>query len=174
MIISQFIFGQLCFSKEDQELWEDNPVDYINKKMDPLDDFRSPVLAASNLLIDLAVDRKKTTLMPILAFVNNILTSYNQAAPEARDPYYKDGALNIMATLAAPLSSKRSPIADSLEEFLATHVVPEFSSTYGFLRCRALDAFGRYASREFTNKDLLVTATNRILERLHDPEIPVR
>ncbi|KAJ1877100.1 Nonsense-mediated mRNA decay protein 5, partial [Kickxella alabastrina] len=53
-IVSHFIFPQLCFSESDQELWEDNPVEYVQKRVDPLDDFGSANLAASNLLIDLA------------------------------------------------------------------------------------------------------------------------
>ncbi|KAJ1915076.1 Nonsense-mediated mRNA decay protein 5 [Mycoemilia scoparia] len=174
MLVSKFIFEQLCFSKDDQELWEDNPIEFINKKMDPLDDFRSPVLAATNLLIDLAVDRRKTTLEPILAFTNNIMSAYNQTPPEARNYHQKDGALHIMLSLSAPLSSKKSPIAGSLEDFLGSHVVPEFSSPHGFLRCRSLDTFGRYAVIDFKNQELLATATRLVLERLHDDQLPVR
>ncbi|KAI9505769.1 Nonsense-mediated mRNA decay protein 5 [Coemansia spiralis] len=173
-IVAHFIFPQMCFSEADQELWEDNPVEYVQKRIDPIDDFGSANMAASNLLVDFAIDRKKSTLSIILDFINKVLATYAQSPVEARDPRSKDGVLNMMGALCSVLSSRKSPIAYKLEEFLLTHVVPEFKSKYGFLRARALDTFCRYSGVEFSN--LLVTqgVFESVLGLLNDPELPVR
>ncbi|KAJ1996738.1 Nonsense-mediated mRNA decay protein 5, partial [Coemansia thaxteri] len=154
-IVSHFIFPQMCFSRADQELWEDNPVEYVQKRIDPLDDFGSPNVAVSSLLIDLAVDRKKATLSSILSFINGVLDTYSQSPPESRDPRAKDGALNMMGALCGSLCTRKSPIFAALPDILLTHVVPEFKSPLGFLRARALDTYCRYSSVEFRDKQTL-------------------
>ncbi|KAJ1857110.1 Nonsense-mediated mRNA decay protein 5 [Coemansia sp. RSA 1822] len=173
-IVAHFVFPQLCFTKADQELWEDNPVEYVQKRIDPLDDFGSATVAASNLLIDLAFDRKSATLNTILGFVNNVLTTYLQGTEETRDPRTKDGALNMMGALCGALISRKSPIASTLPEFLLTHVVPEFKSQYGFLRARALDTYCRYSSVVFPDKQIGRSVFESVFNLLHDPELPVR
>ncbi|KAJ2454378.1 Nonsense-mediated mRNA decay protein 5, partial [Coemansia sp. RSA 2424] len=173
-IVSHFIFPQMCFSRADQELWEDNPVEYVQKRIDPLDDFGSPSVAASSLLIDLAVDRKKATLSFILSFVNNVLSTYAQSPAESRDPRAKDGALNMMSALCGGLCSRKSPVLGTLPDFLLTHVVPEFKSHLGFLRARALDTYCRYSSVEFQDKQVLSGILESVLSLLSDPELPVR
>ncbi|KAJ2722037.1 Nonsense-mediated mRNA decay protein 5 [Coemansia sp. Benny D115] len=173
-IVSHFIFPQLCFSEADQELWEDNPVEYVQKRVDPLDDFGSASLSASNLLIDLAVDRKKATLNIILNFVNGVLATYSQSAPEARDPRAKDGALAMMGALCGTLCSRKSPVYSTLPSFLLTHVVPEFTSTFGFLRARALDTYCRYSSIEFSDPQITRGIFESVLGLLNDSQLPVR
>ncbi|KAJ1873506.1 Nonsense-mediated mRNA decay protein 5 [Coemansia sp. RSA 990] len=173
-IVAHFIFPQLCFTKADQELWEDNPVEYVQKRIDPLDDFGSATAAASNLLIDFAFERRSATLNTILAFVNGVLTSYLQSSEEARDPRSKDGALSMLTSLCGALVSKKSPVSKSLPDILLTHVVPEFKSKYGFLRARALDTYCRYSGVEFPDKQIGRNVFEHVFNLLQDPELPVR
>ncbi|KAJ1730561.1 Nonsense-mediated mRNA decay protein 5 [Coemansia biformis] len=173
-IVAHFIFPQMCFTAADQELWEDNPVEYVQKRIDPLDDFGSAVVAASNLLIDLAYDRKQATLSTILGFINGVLSTYTQAADAARDPRAKDGALSMMSSLCGLLVSRKSPIAATLPDFLLTHVVPEFKSQFGFLRARALDTYCRYSGVQFPDTQINRGILESVLGMLNDPEPPVR
>ncbi|KAJ2160790.1 Nonsense-mediated mRNA decay protein 5 [Coemansia sp. RSA 552] len=175
-IVEHFIFPQMCFTQEDQELWEDNPPEYVSKRIDPIDDFGSAASAVTNLLVDLAFDRKKTTLSPILVFINNVLNRYAQSNEQARDARAKDGALNMMGALCETLISPKSNFASSMPEFLLTHVVPEFKSPNKFLRARALDTYCRFSSVEFprNNQQIKQEILNSIFSLLQDPEIPVR
>ncbi|KAJ2547796.1 Nonsense-mediated mRNA decay protein 5, partial [Coemansia sp. RSA 1933] len=173
-IVEHFIFPQMCFSEADQELWEDNPVEYVQKRIDPIDDFGVASIAASSLLIDFAIDRKKATLSIILAFVNKVLAAYSQSPEDARNPRSKDGALNMMGALCSVLGSRKSPIADKLHEFVLTHIAPEFKSKYGFLRARALDTYCRYSNVEFADKQIVGGILESVLALLNDPELPVR
>ena len=76
-LIVQFIFPLLCFSDSDQELWDEDPVEFIHKKIDPpMDDYRSPVTAAEELLRAIIRDRFKQTFIPTMTFINSILTRY--------------------------------------------------------------------------------------------------
>jgi hypothetical protein len=74
-IIMQFIFPILCFNAKDQELWDSDPVEFIHKKIDsPVDDYRSPVTGAEELLTSIVVDRYKQTFIPVMTLINAILT----------------------------------------------------------------------------------------------------
>jgi hypothetical protein len=75
-IVTHFIFPILCFTEADQELWDMDPVEFIHKKIDPpLDDFRSPVTGAEELLSTIVGDRYKQTFVPTMTFINNILSA---------------------------------------------------------------------------------------------------
>ena len=51
VIVRQVILPLLYFSKDDQELWQDDQVEYVHKKIDPpLEDFKSPQTAAEDLM----------------------------------------------------------------------------------------------------------------------------
>ncbi|PVV03449.1 hypothetical protein BB560_002069 [Smittium megazygosporum] len=173
-IISHLIFPLLCYNESDIELWDSSPAEYVNKKIDSLDDYNSPILSASNLLVDLLTDRRKSTLMPTLQFINTILETYNATPPENRDERSKEGALNMMGNIVAPVSSRRSPISGHLDKFLFDHVFPEFNSTNKFLRARALDTFAHYSEVEFADFNLVSNVFEKVVSLLADPELPVR
>ncbi|CAG8526480.1 11131_t:CDS:10 [Ambispora gerdemannii] len=173
-IVSEFIFPQLCFSEPDQELWDEDPVEYVHKKIDPLEDLTSPSMVAINLLMDLAKYRKKYTFTGILSFVNSILNTYLESSPEARDPRAKDGALRMVGCLADMVLSKKSNMAHLMEGFFTTHVFPEFRSQYHFLRARACDTLIRFSNIEFQNQSNLAAAFQGITECMQDPELPVK
>jgi len=67
---------------------------------DPLEDYRSPVVAAKTLLTTLVESRRKQTFIPILNFINSVLTQYATASDNMKDPRKKDGALCMIGVLA--------------------------------------------------------------------------
>ena len=90
-ILLYFVFPLLCFSDDDAEMWEDDAVEYVRKKIgalrecgsrrricvdrsrvaDPMEDFRSPQNAASILLTTLVRDRASQTLPQVLEVISN-------------------------------------------------------------------------------------------------------
>jgi len=123
-IIKTVVFPLLCFSDADQELWDEDPYEYVRTKFgvvspsllsccctppvlppgggggppppgpppgaraarppppppppssplpDLYEDFKSPVPAAMGFIQQLAAQRKKFALIPILSFCNDIL-----------------------------------------------------------------------------------------------------
>ena len=72
MLVQEVIFPLLCFSQEDQELWNDDPLEYIRTKFDIFEEFYSPVNAAETLLI-LACTKRKEVLPQTLQVGSNML-----------------------------------------------------------------------------------------------------
>ncbi|KAI8927955.1 armadillo-type protein [Entophlyctis helioformis] len=153
-VISDFIFPLMCFSQEDDELWHENPVDYIHKKIDPpMDDFKSPVVAVAALLQSICKDRFEQAFMPTVGIINAILGRYNEAPADKKDPRHKYGVLNMMTVLVEQALDERSPIRNDME-----------TSTYPFLRARACDTLLKFASEmDF-----------QVMNAVKDPELPVR
>ncbi|CAI2189717.1 5681_t:CDS:2, partial [Funneliformis geosporum] len=157
-LVSHFIFPQLCFSKEDEELWVEDPVDYVHKKLDPLEDFTTPVTATITFLMDLAKYRHKFIFKKILTFIHNVLNTYRDAQPESKDPSQKDGALKMIGCISDLILRKKSGISQHMEPFFTTYVFPEFQSQYPYLRARACDMLVKFSELNFENEANLATA----------------
>lgn len=173
-LVAHFIFPQLCFSDEDQELWDEDPVEFVHKKVDPLEDFHSPQTNAMNFLIDLARDRKKHTFMGILNFVNGVLNRYLEAPEDQKNPREKDGALCMIGGLSYQVLQKNSPVANMMEPFFVTHVFPEFKSKYPFLRARACDLTRHFSDLDFANEQNLAALYQYVTDCIRDSELAVR
>lgn len=172
-IITDFIFPLVCFNDEDQELWEDDPYEYVRRKYDVMEDFSSAETAALMLLHQLAQKRGAQTLDFIMGFCHQILVRELQATPEAQQPRQKDGILNIVGALASILSSRKK-FKGSIEDLLATFVFPDFTSPHAFLRARAHRVVQSFAGDGFVSPKNVEVVMTGILTGLRDSEMPVR
>jgi hypothetical protein len=75
-LISRVIFPLLCLTQADLELWEEDPVEYIHKKIDVYEEYLTPDAAANRFLFTLASKRQKSSFNGILQFINTTLSSY--------------------------------------------------------------------------------------------------
>jgi hypothetical protein len=66
----------------------------------------------------------------------DILSTYNNSAPEVRDYRQKDGALVAIAGLSK-IMKENSDYEQLLLPILINHILPEFKSHVAFLRARA-------------------------------------
>ena len=83
-IIAHVVFPLLCLTREDLELWDEDPVEYIHKKIgstlpirpniDVYEEYLTPDIAASRFLITLARKRQKSSFNGILQFINTTLS----------------------------------------------------------------------------------------------------
>jgi importin-7 len=124
--VSSFIFPHLCFTHQKQELWTSDPVDYVRTSVDEYENYNSPVSAATTFLFALASNRTKTTFLPILGFINNIL-NHNPASPQ------RFGALNMTAALGVFIM-KHPEVRGNMEQFLTQFVLSQFQSPDGYMR----------------------------------------
>jgi importin-7 len=170
-IVVKFIFPLLSYSDEDEELWNEDPVEYIHKKVDPpIDDFKSPITAAHELLVVIAENRFADAFIPIITMINGILTNLNQN----QNPRMKFGALNMMCYLAGLTLSEKSPVRNQMEHFMVTFVFQELVSPHAFLRAKACDVITRFAKLIYTEEQNLHFAFQNILNLISDNELPVR
>lgn len=172
-LISHLVFPVLCLSDEDLELFQDEPSEYLHRKLNFYEQVSAPDIAAMNFLVSLTKHRKKQTFV-VLNFINSVVNRF-EAAPELeKNPREKEGALKMIGSLASVILGKKSPIADQVEYFFVRHVFPEFRSPHGYLRARACDTLEKFEQLEFKDPSNLILAYRNILESMADQELPVR
>ncbi|KAK2759341.1 hypothetical protein FQN54_002819 [Arachnomyces sp. PD_36] len=172
-LISHLIFPILCQSDEDIELFESDPSEYLHRKLNAYEEVGAPDVAATNFLVALTKSRKKQTFS-ILTFVNGVVSKYESAPEDQKQPREKEGALRMIGSLASVILGKKSPIADQVEYFFVRHVFPEFRSPHGFLRARACDTLEKFEQLDFKDPNNLMVIYRNILDSMADPELPVR
>ncbi|XP_062837195.1 importin-8 isoform X2 [Anolis carolinensis] len=161
------IFSLMCYRDEDEELWQEDPYEYIRMKFDVFEDYASPSTAAQ-LLLYTAAKKRKEVLPKMMAFCYQILTEPNV------DPRKKDGALHVIGSLADILL-KKSVFKDQMELMLQNHVFPLFMSNLGYLRARSCWTLHSFSSLKFHNELNLrnaVELTKKCL--IDDKEMPVK
>lgn len=169
-IIQEVVFPLMCYTEEDDELWQEDPYEFIRVKYDIFEDFVSPVTAAATLL-HTVVSKRKQVLDPTMVFCVHVLN----LPPEQRDPRQKDGALHMIGTLADVLL-KRKMYKVQLENMLVQHVYPEFKNSLGYLRARAcwvLHSFGDITFKEERNLATAVNSARICLTEDTDPPVIV-
>ncbi|CAB1339253.1 unnamed protein product [Coregonus sp. 'balchen'] len=166
-IIQDVVFPLMCYTDSDQELWEEDPYEYIRMKFDVFEDFISPTTAAQTLLFT-SCNKRKEVLQKTMGFCYQILTE------PTSDPRKKDGALHMIGSLAEILLKKKV-YKDQMEFMLQNHVFPLFRSELGYMRARACWVLHYFCEVKFKSDQNLQTALE--LTRLcliNDNEMPVK
>jgi len=174
-VLTGIVFPTLCLTDADLELFNDEPVEFVRKVHDPLGDWLSPLIAATNLLQMLARYRQKDTLPMLLPYVQGVLVEYVQAPPEQRDYRRKDGALVAIAVLAKILKDSKT-YESLLHPFLEAHVIPEFQSPVAYIRSRAcwvIEYFHELNWSEHEGRNLQAVLRG-LINGLRDPALPVQ
>lgn len=178
-LLFQVIHPLLCLSNDDLQLWEEDPHEFVRKTHDVFEDFYDPVLSASTLLSDLCRKRSKDSLQSVLTFYNTILNNFQQknaAERTLQDSVQKDSALHAIDALGSTLTGKKSIYKGQMEELIATQVIPEFSSPFGFLRLRACRLISKTFLDHFVyqNEATLQHILVGTLKCMQDVELPVK
>ncbi|EEY15862.1 importin-7 [Verticillium alfalfae VaMs.102] len=172
-LVTHFVFPVLCLSEEDVEKFQEEPDEYLHRKLNFYEEASAPDVAATNFLIGLTKNRRKQTF-EILKFVNAVVNEYEQAPDDKKNHIAKEGALRMIGTLAPVILGKKSPIADQVEYFLVRYVFPDFTSSQGYLRARACDTVEKFEQLNFQDQNNLLTIYRHILDCMADPDLPVR
>uniref|UniRef100_A0A8C3LBE5 Importin 8 n=1 Tax=Chrysolophus pictus TaxID=9089 RepID=A0A8C3LBE5_CHRPC len=166
-ITEEVIFSLMCYKDEDEELWQEDPYEYIRMKFDVFEDYASTTTAAQNLLYT-AAKKRKEVLPKMMAYCYQILTEPNI------DPRKKDGALHVIGSLADILL-KKSVFKDQMELMLQNHVFPLFMSNLGYLRARSCWVLHSFSALNFHNELNLRNAVELAKKSLiDDKEMPVK
>ncbi|KAF2748212.1 ARM repeat-containing protein [Sporormia fimetaria CBS 119925] len=172
-LIEHLVFPVLCQTDKDLETFDDDPQEYLQRKLNFYDEGTAPDVAATNFLVTLTKSRRKQTFN-VLNFINGVVNAYEAAPDNEKDPRRKEGALRMIGTLSGVILGKKSPIADQVEYFFVRHVFPEFRSPHGFLRARACDTLEKFEQLDFNDPNNLILIYRNILESMADPALPVR
>mmetsp|Transcript_23745 Transcript_23745/g.34001 ORF Transcript_23745/g.34001 Transcript_23745/m.34001 type:complete len:1123 (-) Transcript_23745:74-3442(-) len=174
-LLFQVVFPTLCISDEDIRLFNDDPVEFVRKVHNPLEDWLNPLIAATNLLQMMARYRQKDTLPRLMPYLHGLLSEYSSSPVEMRDYKKKDGVLVTIAVIAKILLESNA-YKNQLHPFLIYHVIPEFQSPVPFIRSRAcwvIEYFNEVDWKE-NNGSTLQGVLQGLLMGLKDPAIPVQ
>ncbi|KAJ7538458.1 hypothetical protein O6H91_11G048900 [Diphasiastrum complanatum] len=172
-VLFEIIFPLMCFNDADDQLWREDPHEYVRKGYDIIEDMYSPRTAAMNFISELVRKRGKENLQKFLQFVVEIFRRYDES-PLGHKPYrQKDGGLLAVGSLSDKLK-QTEPYKSQLEQMLVQYVYPEFMSPVGHLRAKAAWVAGQYANIAFTAQQNFRTALRSVVAALKDPELPVR
>ncbi|AEO64998.1 uncharacterized protein THITE_2111470 [Thermothielavioides terrestris NRRL 8126] len=172
-LVTHFIFPVLCLTEEDIEKFEDEPEEYLHRKLNFFEEVSAPDVSATNFLVTLTKARRKQTF-ELLSFINVVVNEYEQAPEGSKNHIAKEGALRMIGTLAPVILGKKSPIASQVEYFIVRYVFPDFTSDQGFLRARACDTIEKFEQLDFKDQNNLLAIYRHILDRMADPKLPVR
>lgn len=171
-LIAHVIFPLMCLTQEDLDLWEEDAVEYLHKKIgnpfhishwlsDVYEENLSPDVAASRFLITLAGKRQKSSFSGILQFINTTLSLWSRLllkltiSPDiGKHPERKEAALRMIGLVSHIIMKKGSPILSMMESFMVSHVYSEFHSPHGYLRARACEVLNRFSEIDFENHNV--------------------
>lgn len=162
-IVSHLIYPLLCPSEETLELFEEDPNDYINSKLDAFDEV-APDIAALGLLATLVSKRKKTTLEPVVRFIVTELSSLQEQQETLDIAKKKEGALRLVGGISHYLTNPKLPFLSQMESFIKTLVLPNITSQHEFLQARTLDVASKFADLPFEDPETLQVLFHGILK----------
>uniref|UniRef100_UPI00358E494A importin-7-like isoform X2 n=1 Tax=Myxine glutinosa TaxID=7769 RepID=UPI00358E494A len=166
-LVQDVIFPLMCYSDEDEILWQEDSYEYIRMKFDVFEDYGSPATAAQTLLYS-STKKRKEVLQRTMEFCYKVLTS------PSTNPRQTDGALHMIGQLAN-LLLKRNLYKDQMEGLLQRHVFPLFSSELGYLRARACWTMHYFCKVRFRNSANLHMVLHNIQHCLvKEQEMPVK
>lgn len=147
----------------DEEIWRENPIEFIRKEADLGKAYYSPKSSAIDLLLTLC---EKGILNKFFDFV----------AGEIQDntDLLKKEALMLALGSISEQVKQSNVLKELLGSVLTQFVYPEFSNQIGFLRSRAAWVYARYAGINYESVDFKTKALEAVCILLKDPEFPVR
>ncbi|ODV91201.1 hypothetical protein CANCADRAFT_121299 [Tortispora caseinolytica NRRL Y-17796] len=173
-ILARVIYPLLCPDDDDIEIFETNPEEYINRRVEIFEDSPTLDIAASRFLKTAFSKRRRSTFQSTVQFID--LTVTEADSMEESDEKYrrKDGALRMVSAISLEILKKGNPLLPGMENFLVSHVFDEFRSEFGILRARACELVRIFCRIEFHDMNNLIVAYNNVLQCLFDPEIVVQ
>ena len=174
-ILFKVILPSLCLSEDEVGMFDTDPIEFVRRVHCALEDWIDVRLAAQTLLQSLGRYRLKDTLPLMLPFIQGILNEHMQALSTGQPVDYrrKDGCLVALSALSQVLQQKPA-YSVHLEPIITTHVIPEFSSSVGYMRCRVCMFMENFHEVKWENGNTVQLILNGLLTCLRDPCLPVQ
>ncbi|KAI0979096.1 hypothetical protein GJ496_008386 [Pomphorhynchus laevis] len=164
-IIEKVIFPQLCITDDDEELFENEPLDFMSVKHDLYGDFESSVYASQTFLNSVC-SKREFALNHTMNLCQRLITDFHTL-----DYKQKDGLFHMMGIICHTLK-KKPAYKTKLEQFLIQVVEPEVKSTNGCLRFRALWTLEMYRYLKLS-PEAVVIFVNCAYDRMMNDESDV-
>ncbi|KAK9477553.1 armadillo-type protein [Lipomyces japonicus] len=174
-LVSHVVFPLIRLTDEDLDLFENEPIEYIHKRIDIyFDDSPLPDVSATNFLVTLAEKRRRFTFNTILSFINSVVVAHQNNLNDEKSARQKEGALRMIGSLSHIILGKKSPVANMMEQFFVAYIFPDFQSQFGFLRVRACELLNRFSDAEFKDPNNISFIYTNVTSCLNDKYLPVQ
>lgn len=174
-ILMKVIFPSLCLTDSELEMFDTDPIEFVRRIHAAMEDWIDVRLAATSLLQNLGRYRLKDILPRFLPFIQGMLNEHLQLTTSGQIPDFrrKDGCLVALSALSNVLLEKKD-YSVHMEPLIITHVIPEFSSPVGFMRCRVCLFMEQFYEIEWSNESTVQAILTGLLTCLRDPCLPVQ
>lgn len=162
-LLTQVILPLIQRVPADEEIWRENPVEFIHRESDMTKSYYSPKSSAVDLLVALC----KTSYFPsVIQYISDQLASN----PPLQ---YKEALLTAVGSLFHIIKEHNQYSAE-MQNLLQNYVMPEFENSVGFMRLRACWMYSRFASFPFNSAEHQELALSKICALTNDAELPVK
>ncbi|CAL5220954.1 g3058 [Coccomyxa viridis] len=178
-LMANVVFPLCCFDDEDQELWDEDPQEYIRKGYDVMEEMYNAKTAAMNFVQEVCKVRQKGNLADFMSICIGVMNEYKAAGANATKEQSRriDGAFLAVGGLNDILRAT-APYKTQLEPMLQQYVLPCFDAPAGHVRAKACWVAQQYADVKFAEGRgrgaTFMQLFQKTLERLNDPDLPVR
>lgn len=172
-LVCHVLFPMMCFNETDQEVWEDDPQEFIRKNYDSMEDYTSPRAASCDLIRAMCDKSNSNVMMPILEFCAGQINAYHAGTGSASA---KDGAMYVIGELRDQLEHKknRDKFKPQLMWLLQQHVFSDLKSSAGHLRGRASWVLSQFVFSIQDEAQFFATVVTSVMELLRDADLPVK
>ena len=160
-LVLHVIFPALCYTEEDEELWESEELDFIRQRHDYFDELHSPSAAAANVLQ--AGLKRKGVLEEMLQHFINVLNNPESPVRQV------DGALHVMANLMTKLATSRKFKKD-VEKLVQMHIIPRLNHENKFIRLHTCFCLKMCDDVSFKHETVLKDGIEGLMARLGNPQ----
>jgi hypothetical protein len=147
----------------DDELWRENPIEFIRKEADLGKAYYSPKSSSVDLLLTLC---EKGWLVRVCEYVSTQLRT-------PADLLQKEALMLMFGSLAEQVKNHKD-LKEHVQTVLQNLIFHEFGNEIGFLRSRCAWVFARYASAPLNDSVFLQQVLEALCKTLMDSELPVR
>jgi hypothetical protein len=160
-LVLHVIFPSLCYTDEDEELWETEELDFIRQRHDYFDELHSPSAAAANVLQ--AGLKRKGVLEEMLQHFINVLNDGNSPVRQV------DGALHVLANLMPKLATSRKFKKD-VEKLVHMHIIPRLRHENKFIRLHAAYCMKMCDQVSFKHDNILKESIEGLMGQIGNPD----
>lgn len=171
-IFQELIIPIVSLRKEDIEIMENDPHEWIRLEHDPVDEYSIPKYPAVDIITESIQHRSFNALDDIMNIILNHLNAYQEDPLNIEKACMKFGILEILKRLNTILSSNPN-YSNSLEELLVNYIFPDFQSPYPFIVSKVNNILSFFADITFNNEENILTILNFILQSMNSEQLIV-
>ena len=168
-ILFEILIPTLYITKADEDLWNEDPQEYICRQEDESFLFNRIKLTALQT-IELILQMNEGYLRTFIQFT--IESFENKASQCSTKCLLKEALIRILGFLKEIILDNKL-LSVQIEEILKNYIFPEFTSPIGFLRMRTCWIFQEFDFLQFADKNFVNAVIENIANCLMDPQIPV-